>query len=1289
MVLSTKRLEFYSVFKVGIQDIKGGCHLGKSGQDRFGVAVLGWVMGVLVWFIWLGQFVGVGCGGGFGVCSRNYTLDEDTYLTFLHDDGTEMDLLFIHVADPTKVKVGERERTKEEARLLDSTVGRVVPLLPIAPDRADSKLEASMEKLFDESGGANQGDSVVAGGGQEIEAEIVLGVSGFSHPPKKLRSDHGTSSRAASSGKSLTVLKQLLASSILNVESGVEAVATLPFVTSSIFATPEHESGVPTDSITGLNLRTIGASKRFVISSDSSHHSSTNVPRAEGDSLIRSAVVPPMMTEEVITTHVAEDSNPFRWTPSWVPMLLLRFMPLCFMILSHQERYDRTSRVLPIFPGKSFPWGLGRLIMRVFMRFLFCTGTFLTTLVDNLNASREFIDHLAPLVLFRQIHDMDYKELFTEFSVGTARQDKEIENLKAQLLFKEAEAAEKNMALEDEKKSLSGKVAKLQSMISVKDRELKDVDATVTSLKCVCWRPHVLASVNERVEKLDADLAEMACHLEEKFYPHLLTTIFGQRWLLTHGLKLVLVKCLNSSEYLTALEAAISRSIEKGIQDGLAAGIDHGRTGRSLADIVAYNPPVQVDFNSALQELCEVDFRLLADLKSHKDASIEDVMNLLRLESPLADAPGMDSLQPDIEQLKVPIHRANITEKRTSISVPGSHCLQRPYPTTLASASSFPPISFKTIRIICVRSRLISKDSSFLIMSTSAVLMVGMPISTGITASVLMSRNYTLDEDTYPTFLHDDEMEMDLLAFIHVADPTKVKVGERERTKEEARLLDSTVGRVVPLLPIAPDRVDSELEASMEKLFDESGGANQGDSVAGGGQEIEAEIVLGVRFVDEDNVVAEKPKRPRKKRQAATDVSGFSHPPKKLRSDHGTSSGAASSEAVAASTFVTSSYFCHPVHGGGVPTDSITVQNVPGLEGDSLIRSVVVPPVMTEEVITTHVASIHSATAPESGTKVITPVHASMFHDSESSGTFIDHLAHLVLFRQIRDMDYKELFTEFSVGTARQYFKVEKTWLLRMKWKSLSGKVAELQSMISIKDRELKDVDATVTSLKSQNDGLADQVCALELMCVCWRPHVLASVNERVGKLDADLAEIACHLEEKFYPHLLTTIFGRRWLLTHGLKLVLVKCLNSSEYLTTLGAAISRSIEKGIQDGLAAGIDHGRTGRSLADIVAYNPPVQVDFNSALQELCEVDFRLLANLKSHKDASIEDVMNLLRLESPLADAPSMDSLQHDIEQLKVPIHSTSISVPGATGTTTALSTTFASASSIPPISVKDY
>ncbi|GKF64307.1 hypothetical protein Tco_0187755, partial [Tanacetum coccineum] len=181
-------------------------------------------------------------------------------------------------------------------------------------------------------------------------------------------------------------------------------------------------------------------------------------------------------------------------------------------------------------------------------------------------------------------------------------------------------------------------------------------------------------------------------------------------------------------------------------------------------------------------------------------------------------------------------------------------------------------------------------------------------------------------------------------------------------------------------------------------------------------------------------------------------------------------------------------------------------------------------------------------------------------------------------------------------------------------------------------EKESLDGKVVVYSLRSQKDSLVDQVHAMETTCSGLRDPVLGYgrlkeqieefqdaqmniVNDKVAKLDADLLEMALHLEEKSYPHLLTTISGR-----------------------------SRAIEKGIQDGLAAGIHHGKAGRSLADIVAYNPAAEADYNSTLQKLREVEFPLLTELKSHKDASTADVINLLRLEGPLADAPGMSDLQ---------------------------------------------
>ncbi|GKF61091.1 hypothetical protein Tco_0181145, partial [Tanacetum coccineum] len=80
-----------------------------------------------------------------------------------------------------------------------------------------------------------------------------------------------------------------------------------------------------------------------------------------------------------------------------------------------------------------------------------------------------------------------------------------------------------------------------------------------------------------------------------------------------------------------------------------------------------------------------------------------------------------------------------------------------------------------------------------------------------------ISRYYTLDENTYPEFLRDDDEEMDLFSFI------RTRIGERQRAEDEPRLLDTTIGRVVPLLSVAPARGEDELDDSVDRLLDEEG----------------------------------------------------------------------------------------------------------------------------------------------------------------------------------------------------------------------------------------------------------------------------------------------------------------------------------------------------------------------------------------------------------------------------------------------------------------------------------
>ncbi|GKF66874.1 hypothetical protein Tco_0193391, partial [Tanacetum coccineum] len=135
---------------------------------------------------------------------------------------------------------------------------------------------------------------------QRKRKTIIFDAGEPSHPPKKLREDHGTLSGASIGGKSRSAVQRLLAGAVQNAEVRGEPIPTLPFVTSSISAMLEREDVDHTGSATGLNLRTIDAPPRFVISSDSSHHSGANIAEAKVDSFARPSI--PLMTVATTVT---------------------------------------------------------------------------------------------------------------------------------------------------------------------------------------------------------------------------------------------------------------------------------------------------------------------------------------------------------------------------------------------------------------------------------------------------------------------------------------------------------------------------------------------------------------------------------------------------------------------------------------------------------------------------------------------------------------------------------------------------------------------------------------------------------------------------------------------------------------------------------------------------------------------------------------------------------------------------------------------------------------------------
>ncbi|GKA29688.1 hypothetical protein Tco_0715933 [Tanacetum coccineum] len=650
---------------------------------------------------------------------------------------------FIHTPDPTKVKIVERERNEDEPRLLDTTIGCTVPLLPFAPDCVESEIEASVKKIFNEGGSGNQmeqGDST--GGGQDaniqpvVEAAdtaiedvalmqlrrqekrkyVIADVGGASYPPKKLREDHGTLSGTSVGGKSRSVIKRLLAGVVLNAEVGVAAIPTLPFVTTSVSTTSEREGRDHTDSMAKPNLHTIRAPSSA-----------------------------PIMTTVTTITSTVDHASVAKEKP---------VDPYLFCVDSSSVGItDPTTGVFSDSTGSDFLVGAIRTVIdpdtdlqKVYVPQWSVTNR---SRLDDGRVYREMVDEFAPPKFFASIRGMEHDQLFTEFNVGAAHQmclsaeaellkvrEGEIKNLKAQLSLKEAEAA-KSICLraeasnfEVEEKSLRDETNALKEHVG-KERELTDLNSFINSMKSqndnLVDRVHKLEIsssglqekvtvyenyleqlkkfqydrmkvVNDKFDKLYTDFVEMALHLEEKFYPHLLTTISGRRWLLTQGMELTIIKCLNSPEYLSALGAAIGKAIEKGMQDGLSVGITHGKEGRVLMDVVAHNPSAEVDYISALQQLQNVNFPLLAELKSNKDVSIEVVINILLLEGPLADKLGLDELQPNVDQLMVPIHHSpdKVVIGAITLSLALDVSSVRPFSATVLTEDTFDIVSATT-----------------------------------------------------------------------------------------------------------------------------------------------------------------------------------------------------------------------------------------------------------------------------------------------------------------------------------------------------------------------------------------------------------------------------------------------------------------------------------------------------------------------------------------------------------------------------------------------------------------
>ncbi|GKD11341.1 hypothetical protein Tco_1191026, partial [Tanacetum coccineum] len=667
--------------------------------------------------------------------SRNYLLNKDTYPRFEYEDGEEMDLnAFIRTADPRKVRIVERPRAENERPIVTVAKHRTVTLLPTSVVRSSGELSASVEREFvgDASvgDGGDQGFDSVAGQDnveptvpvtEPVEAEIPRpkrskkkrviydseGLPVASHPPKRLRADYGTTGGSATGGKSPSVLNRLLQDSRLTVEQGVPALPTLPFITSSVTASPLEEGGDRTDSVTGPSLRTIGPSARFVVLSDSSHHSGAKSADPEVDSLVRSAA--PVMTEATIVATVATTVA----IPADVSKDKSAPHPSIFGSSSSSKKTDRTLNLITFTPTPSafFKTVRGMEHEQLFTEF-------------NVSAARNL--SLSSEVRMRAEYNIlekrKWRSLAEEKDILLEAEDKEIEDLKSQLLKAKEESAEVAQLRASVFPSLMPPRTHFEAKL------LSTKDPTNVLLRA---RMNFRAS-SSSLKSSEPSLVNQ-CAFQEKFpIRNILNVVAGRRWLLTHGMKLLVVKC--------------------------------------LTDLEAYIPSAEDDFNFAIRDLRDLNFPLLQELSNKRKTDLQPIKptkgsrftisRIALLEASLKLqllgyflwtgsllATNVLSTVVICSSIQILLFPYKITDNPDLADVVLRRIL--PWGRKVEKRSMLQPEDFSICLLLFASliaaysrfssssSKLISNASSFSATSTSAVLNVGIPISAGMTAFVL------------------------------------------------------------------------------------------------------------------------------------------------------------------------------------------------------------------------------------------------------------------------------------------------------------------------------------------------------------------------------------------------------------------------------------------------------------------------------------------------------------------------------------------------------------------------
>ncbi|GJZ42507.1 hypothetical protein Tco_0589393 [Tanacetum coccineum] len=550
---------------------------------------------------------------------------------------------------------------------------------------------------------------------------------------------------------------------------------------------------------------------------------------------------------------------------------------------------------------------------------------------------------------------------------------------------------------------------------------------------------------------------------------------------------------------------------------------------------------------------------------------------------------------------------------------------------------------------------------------------------------------------------------MDLFNLISTPNPTKVKTGTRPRAAHEVPLLTVTASRVIDMEDSAMTTESFRTPSTIEKSPLDFDNENPFKQIAeGNGTEDQVQETVASEIPPSGNVSATRaapevglekevaamgPLVSKKRRKRGNDGADANAPPKVLRKDQAASrptqstiggKSLASMGLEAGSTFSTPALQETPADVSNLnPLSYAKSQSTPERDITQSFKGAAIaghPDFEKSSSFTSLVGSPGSIYHP--GWGVTKNCHLDTSDVCQDVWLWVpkcqgilDHIAPPRYFSKLRHLPKADFLSQYNMNLVRQ---VAIGSQVRLRFEQEVSLDQESKSLPEAKETEVHGLRNQTKNLETLLEAEADMKKAAEAKNadlvlnlqaqVTGEEKIKAAfeefnkyednkVEQRCTEMDARLDKLSMDFDEELYPHMLTVIVGRRWVIGHGMRLAVMKCAESSEIRQTFADVVSVGLAKGMSEGLKYSIEHGKAGQDLADIEAYDPEANNKLVKALQELKDLKYPMMDQLERLKDAPMELIMASLHLEiDTREDAPQwICDLRTRSSQLKILVY----------------------------------